>query len=177
MGRESDTPLEQRSLMLVARYSSKRFENWKSETIAWSHAHGDRLAPSNNEALVALERFSMTANTRALAVRLCYADVPPFRSYDLAFNARSFATARARADLLFGLIGGPAQSLPVLGLEAGYNHMAVFSFPQGVPELVDALPEYPREAEGPRDYVALCDSSNWDQIKEHLQVLFRSFGV
>lgn len=69
-------------------------------------------------------------------------------------------------------------SMPgVWGAEERRSRNVVVAFSQGVPKLVDALPEYPREAEGSRDYVALCDSCNWNQIKEHLQVLFRSFGV
>jgi hypothetical protein len=49
----------------------------------------------------------------------------------------------------------------VWGAEGHRSRNVVVAFPQGVPELVDALLEYPVDEGDLRHYAALGDSSNW----------------
>jgi hypothetical protein len=150
--------------MLATRLSKQRFESEKAASIEWCEANGSRLPALGQTALAELRSFDLGADSCAVILYSSYADIPAGRVYDTAFKLSDPAVAdRTEAKLRLAILN---RRLPLLSLEHGHHHLAVFDFVGGVPEIVTSLPidHFDGGIGGP--LAGLCDAPTWKSILE-----------
>lgn len=161
MRTENQVAVGSRYLMLATRMSPQRFEIEKSAALDWCSAHSDRLGASNEAALADLRTFELGENSCAFILHSCYADIPAGRSYNAVFKlADAKIGGHTLARLRFAIF---RRCLPMQSLEDGHHHLAVFDFPEGIPQLVLSLPVDLFDGGISHPTLGLCDAPTWEE--------------
>jgi hypothetical protein len=160
---ESQCPPEQRSLMVIGRYSpaavAKTLAGVRTYFVREQGRFDDAAASVTEDFLAFAESF------RGVVLQTCYchADVVRGRIYDLVLDLRQPDCSEiTRAVAQYNVIWGQVASA---GLLHGWHQAAYFEFPDGVPKLVASLPVDDFLAE---PLVGFCDSTNRDAITQEL---------
>ena len=161
---EDQVPISSRYLSIAARLSNERFSEEKRIALDWCSQNFERLDKSHQFALEDLRTFDLHSNACALILYSCYADIPPGRTYDVVFDLKNIrpaahATAKLRFSIFF-------RRLPMLTLEHGHHHLAVFDFPSGPPKIIGTLPTDLFDG-GTGHRLGMCDVPTWREICEH----------
>ena len=150
--------------MLATRLSKQCFEGEKAASIEWCEGNGGRLGVSNQTALADLRSFDLGGGSCAVILYSSYSDIPAGRIFDTVFMlSEPSVVARTEAKLRLAILN---RRLPLLSLEHGHHHLAVFDFAEGVPEIVKSLPIDHFDGGIARPTVGLCDMPTWTEISE-----------
>lgn len=160
---EAEVAPENRYLLVAGKLSDTAFELERQRAIQWCAENPDRLDIPHRQALAELERCELSPQTVSLVIYYCYADIPANRVYGMAFDMRNPGLhEETEARLRFAIF---ARRLPMLALEHGHHHVVVFDFPEGVPDVIVAMPELAIGEVTGEIQVGLCDLGDWEAIR------------
>lgn len=156
-------PQHHRCLNLISRFSELNWNQERDSAIRWTRLNAGKFSEAQVAEILELIDRPLSVDEYPLTVIYAYADIPQGFEWDLAFNDENLEEVEStQAIFQFSVI---LKSLVVNELSHGWHQTAVIRFPQGLPSLIQQLPEYDPKSGSATRIVNLSQQQDYSEIK------------
>lgn len=153
-------PAHERFLMVPCRISPQRWQNEVDKTSSFLRSSAAAYSEQERQHMLSLIEQPLTSAELPLVVVHGYADTPEQMSWDWVFAISD--TGRAAPTLAIHKFSMILQRLVIRSISHGWHQSVVIHFPNGIPSLLQNLPEDKVDHD---EYAALCCSQDFSEIQ------------